>query len=110
MIRYLAALIVLLTPLNTTAAEKSCETPQATAIVDGMVCDFCAQGLKKVFLKDPAVKDVQVDLTTKEVKILLRSGQQIDDVLINKNVDWAGYKVTKITHGCAAPEKSQSGG
>ena len=105
MIKYLVALLAISIPFSASAAETSCKSPQAVAIVDGMVCDFCAQGLKKVFMKDPAVKDVQVDLTTKEVKILLNPDKTIDDALINKNVDWAGYKVAGITHGCAAEEK-----
>ena len=106
--KYLPALLLLTfaSPALVTpslAAEKAaCETPEAIAIVDGMVCDFCAQGLKKVFMKEPMVKDVAIDLTTKEVRIILKPDETIDDALINKKVDWAGYKVTGITHDCAA--------
>lgn len=102
--KYIPAFLLLTIVNPAVAAEKAaCQAPEATAIVDGMVCDFCAQGLKKVFMKEPMVKDVAIDLTTKEVRIILKPGETIDDGLINKKVDWAGYKVTGIKRDC--PEK-----
>ena len=100
--RYLPVFLLLTLASPSLAAEKAaCQSPEAIAIVDGMVCDFCAQGLKKVFMKEPMVRDVAIDLTTKEVRIILKPGEMIDDALINKKVDWAGYKVTGITRDCA---------
>ncbi len=97
----LAVLLTLPVTAASASQEKSCDVPRAVAIVDGMVCDFCAQSLKKVFLKNDDVTDVQIDLTTKEVKILLKPGTSIDDAAIKKNVDWAGYKVSGISRDCA---------
>jgi copper chaperone CopZ len=80
---------------------KPCEKQQVVATVDGMVCDFCAQGLKKVLMKEDSVESVEIDLTTKHVTIELKPGQTLEDAAINKNVDWAGYKVSGITRHCA---------
>lgn len=92
------ALLTLATPA--VAAEK-CTSPQAVATVDGMVCDFCAQGLIKIFKKnDPNVSDVKIDLTTKAVSIDMKPGTKISDAEIAKNVDYAGYKLVKVEHVC----------
>ena len=34
----------------------------AVVNVNGMVCDFCARGIEKTFVKDKAVKRIDVDL------------------------------------------------
>ena len=34
----------------------------AVVSVKGMVCDFCARGIAKTFLKDKSVKKIDVDL------------------------------------------------
>jgi len=84
------------------AAETKCAAPQATATVDGMVCDFCAQGLIKVFKKNnPNVSDVKIDLTTKKVAVDMKEGTDITDAEIAKNVDYSGYKLVKIERACA---------
>lgn len=98
--KYALILVLLCLTSPALAADKTCEKPRATAVVDGMVCDFCAQGLTKVLMKEKGVTGVEVDLTTKEVKILLEPGATISDETINKKVDWAGYKVRGITHAC----------
>ncbi len=93
-------LLALTSPAFAAANKKACVSEQAIATVDGMVCDFCAQGLIKLFMKEDAVEKVDIDLTSKEVRISLKPGQTIDDALITKRVDYAGYKVTGIEHSC----------
>ena len=52
---------------------------QVAVNVNGMVCDFCARGIEKTFVKDKAVKRIDVDLErgkvliayTKEKKLIL---------------------------------------
>ncbi len=82
------------------ADKKECATKDAVAIVDGMVCDFCAQGLIKTFMKEDAVEKVDINLTTKEVRISMKPNKDLDDAVIRKQVDYAGYKVTGINHSC----------
>lgn len=77
-----------------TAAEKAGTT--VTVGVDGMVCDFCAQSLKKEFKKDAAVRDVDISLDDKRMVLTLKPGTSIDDATIAKHIEYAGYKVRSI--------------
>lgn len=82
------------------AAETKCAQNQSVVVVDGMVCDFCAQGLIKTFKKNANVSDVQVDLTSKKVTIDMKPGTEIPDTEIAKNIDYSGYKLVSIDHAC----------
>ena len=64
--------------------------------VHGMVCDVCAQSLKKVFMKNSAVNNVHIDLTAKLVTLDLNNSQSIADTDIEKGIDYAGYKIVSI--------------
>lgn len=64
--------------------------------VNGMVCDFCAQSIKKVFGKQDSVAAVDVDLDKGEIIIDLKDGQKIDHETITALVTDAGYNVTDI--------------
>lgn len=87
-------------PFQAYAADTKCAQNQSVAVVDGMVCDFCAQGLIKTFKKNENVSDVTIDLTSKEVTIDMKPGTKLDDGEIAKNVDYSGYKLVKIDHVC----------
>ena len=65
------------------------ETIQVKA--NGVVCDFCARALEKVFMKRPEVAGLSIDLTTKVVTIRLKKGQSLDDETIRELVRDAGY-------------------
>ena len=45
--------------------------------VIGMVCDFCARGIEKTFMKSANVKKVDVDLEVGKVLIVYSSGTKI---------------------------------
>ena len=64
--------------------------------VNGLVCDFCAISMKKIFLKKDAVSAVDVNLTTKIVEIDLKPGKSLDDKEIRKGITDAGYAVVSI--------------
>lgn len=93
--------LILLT-FTSPAWSQDCKgREQAVATVNGMVCDFCVQSLKKVFLKDPAVETVDIDLTTKHVTITMKQGKTLDDQAIAKVVEWGGYEMTGVTRSCS---------
>ena len=69
---------------------------QIHVTVNGMVCDFCAQSLKKTFMKQKSVQAIDVSLEKKMVTINLKPGQQLDDATIKKTIADAGYDVEKI--------------
>lgn len=67
-----------------------------TAQINGLVCDFCARALEKVFAKRDEVSGIDVNLDTKLVTIGFKKGGNIDDATITKLITDAGYNVVKI--------------
>ena len=80
-------------------AASTC-SEQVSVKVDGMVCDFCARALEKVFGKREEVADIDVDLDSSEVRIGLQPGQSIDDTTLTKLITDSGYNVRAIEKGC----------
>ncbi len=64
--------------------------------VNGLVCDFCARALEKVFGKQDAVENINVDLDKKIVTINFKEGQNLDDETLTKLITDSGYAVEKI--------------
>ena len=84
----------------TTALLLCVSTPSfaETAFVDvkGLVCDFCARALEKVFGKQDAVEDINVNLDTKRITINFKDGQSLPDETIKSLIMDAGYNVDAI--------------
>ena len=72
------------------------------ADVNGLVCDFCARALDKVFSKQKAVENIDVNLSTKVIAIHFKEGQGLSDEEIAKLINNAGYSVVKIRHEAEA--------
>lgn len=68
-----------------------------TITANGLVCDFCARAVEKVFSSNPAVDTVGVDLTTKTITATLKPGQDLSDETVAKMVTDAGYTLKAIT-------------
>jgi mercuric ion binding protein len=84
-----ALLLVFLIPISAFA-----ETAKVS--VNGMVCAFCAQGIKKKFSAQAAVENTEVDLDSKIVTVKIREGKQLSDEAISGLIKDAGYAVVKI--------------
>jgi len=67
-----------------------------TVAVEGMVCDFCAQAIQKVFLKKEEVAGITVDLDNQNVIIALKEDTNITDNVIEDLFINAGYNVSEI--------------
>ena len=65
----------------------------------GMVCDFCAQSIRKVFMLDPATKQVFVDLEKGVVELTTDDTKSITDETIIQHLEDAGYTVDSIIRG-----------
>ena len=70
--------------------------------VEGLVCDFCAQSIEKVFMKQPGVAVVYVNLDRGNVQVKMadvfkENEDGISDIRIRKLFEDAGYNVTNIT-------------
>ncbi len=68
--------------------------------VNGLVCDFCARAIEKVFSKREEVSAINVDLDVGKVTIAMKGDKSIDDVKIKKLITDSGYSVVKINRGC----------
>lgn len=64
--------------------------------VKGMVCSFCAQGIKKTFMRKDGVENVDVDLDKKLVTIKTKDGATLTDANVTDSIVDAGYEVIKI--------------
>ena len=69
--------------------------------VEGLVCDFCAQSIQKVFLKQAGVERVDVNLdigkvTVKMADVFQDDEDGISDERIKQLFLDAGYDVSKI--------------
>ena len=82
------ALIVLIPSLA--IAEK------ITVSVTGMVCAFCAQGIKKTVLKIPGVTGVEPELKTQSVIITTDAKTTLSDEQVETVIADAGYSTVKI--------------
>lgn len=64
--------------------------------VDGLVCAFCAQGIRKNLRAQPSVEDVIVDLEHGVVAVALREGKDIEDETLRTSLTQAGYALRHI--------------
>lgn len=76
------------------AASAFAET--AKVQVNGMVCAFCAQGIKKKFAENPNVESCEVDLDKKIVEIKMKKDKKVSDDEIKQTIKDAGYAVMRV--------------
>lgn len=67
-----------------------------TAKVNGMVCDFCARAVTKVFGKEEAVQNVHVDLDRGEIHVTLKAGAELSDDRVGELVKKSGYDLVSV--------------
>jgi len=87
----LVIVLVFLTISPAQAGEKD-----VVVEIKGMVCDFCAQSLKKVFGKEDSVNAIAVDLDTQTVTVDVKDGQDLSDDKIKELIEWGGYDLVGI--------------
>ena len=68
----------------------------AVVSVSGMVCDFCARGIEKIFSKDKSVLKLDVDLSGGKVLIAFDKDQIIDFEDIKKKILSNGQNATDL--------------
>lgn len=69
---------------------------EITVKVNGLVCDFCARSLEKIFYQRDGVYGVDVDLDGGEVELDVTEGAQLTDEEIKKLITDSGFNVTEI--------------
>lgn len=71
------------------------------ANVNGLVCDFCAQSIRKIVGRDDAVQKVQVDLSKGQVRVDLKPGKSLDDAALETLIRKAGYSLVSVDRNVA---------
>lgn len=87
--KILAILVVTLALTTNAFAER------AKVSVNGMVCSFCAQGIKKKFSAHPSIAKCEVDLDKKEVSLEFKKEKTISDDEIKNMIKESGYEVVR---------------
>ena len=64
--------------------------------VNGLVCDFCAQAIEKVFMKKKEVEGIDVNLEAQVVVLFLKEKTNINNQLISDILEDAGYNIENI--------------
>ena len=72
------------------------------ADVLGVVCDFCALAMNKIFSKREEVAAIYVDLDTKALNLVLAPGASMSDQTIADLAVQAGYRIADVRRGDAA--------
>jgi hypothetical protein len=72
------------------------------ADVLGVVCDFCAIAMNKIFGNQPEVAAVYVDLDTKALSLVLSPSGSLSDAEIADLAVQAGYRIAAIRRDEAA--------
>lgn len=62
----------------------------------GLVCDFCANAIEKVFMRKDEVSGIDVSLEKHQILIALKEGKELNDEEITKLVTDSGYNVKEI--------------
>ena len=89
--------VILFVFIIATFSSIQAETSKPITVkVNGLVCSFCAQGIKKRFMSLPMIKTVQVSLGKKTVVIELKPDATLSDKTITDTVREAGYNTVRI--------------
>ena len=67
-----------------------------TISVNGLVCDFCARLIEKLFSKKESVKNINVNLEEMLITINLKKGKNLNDDIIKQVIRDSGYDIREI--------------
>ena len=76
--------------------EELTDVKIAIVSVKGMVCDFCARGIEKTFLRDKSVKKIDVDLANGKVIIAYLKSKNINSDEIKEKIISNGQNMSDL--------------
>ena len=77
-------------------SETKIEEQTVRVSVNGLVCDFCARSIEKLFSKKESVDSINVNLEKMLITINLKIGKVLNDDTIKQVIRNSGYDVTEI--------------
>tara|TARA_E500000178_G_C16837012_1_gene668778 strand:+ start:464 stop:775 length:312 start_codon:yes stop_codon:yes gene_type:complete len=81
---------------NKIKSQNKIENEVLTISVHGLVCDFCARSIEKLFSKKESVKSIDVNLENMIITINLKKGKKLNDDIVRQVIKDSGYDVTEI--------------
>ena len=81
---------------NVTKSQENLENEVLSISVNGLVCDFCARSIEKLFSKKESVKSINVNLEQMLITISLKKGKSLNDSIITKVITDSGYDIREI--------------
>ena len=97
--KYVLMMLLALSGLPAMAAEQ-CSANDVNISVNGLVCDFCARSIEKLFGGRDEVASIAVDLENGNIKIGMKDAKTIDDVELKTLIKDSGFDVREIKRGC----------
>ena len=64
--------------------------------VNGLVCDFCARSIEKLFSKRDSVENINLNLEEMLITITLKEGKKLKNEIIEQIIKDSGYDVMEI--------------
>ena len=89
-------LLFTLITFNITKSQEKLENEVLSISVNGLVCDFCARSIEKLFSKKESVKSINVNLEQMLITISLKKGKSLNDDIITKVITDSGYDIREI--------------
>ena len=89
-------LFFILITFNITKSQEKLENEVLNISVNGLVCDFCARSIEKLFSKKESVKSINVNLEQMLITISLKKGKSLNDDIITKVITDSGYDIREI--------------
>ena len=85
-----------LTTYTKIKSQNKIENEVLSISVNGLVCDFCARSIEKLFSKKESVKSINVNLEEMLITINLKKGKILNDVIIRQVIRDSGYDIKEI--------------
>ncbi len=90
-------IFIILTLINEKKIKsQNIEENVVNVSVNGLVCDFCARSIEKLFNKEDSVEKVNIDLERMLITINLKQGRNLSNNIIRELVMDSGYDVIEI--------------
>ncbi len=81
---------------NKLASQDKINSEVLNISVNGLVCDFCARSIEKIFSKKESVESININLEKMLITINLKKGKNLDDNTIKQLIKDSGYDVREI--------------
>ena len=85
-----------LTTYKKIKSQNKIENEVLSISVNGLVCDFCARSIEKLFSKKESVKSINVNLEEMLITINLKKGKSLNDDMIRQVIRDSGYDIKEI--------------